>query len=263
MKYDLIITVPLGVSIPGTPVKKFLEKSLDSLLGQKTNFKFKIIIAADTNIPEEIKKTIENRNIEICWYEPYYYFRKGGIWKKIYDQWEKFDTKYVAFCHYDDVWSNDKIQNQISFMEENKLELSWSKVIVIDKNDDYLSEDLSIWELNKNTIFSNSYAFCHSSIITKEAIKKIDILSHKEKWSANYEKLFFVYCHKLRQKKCNNTIFFHRNHDNSITNTFNNESENIIKNQRNITNYSLKETIEDAHSIDIQNIIKKILEEYE
>lgn len=261
MKYDLIIAIPLGVSVPGTPIKEYLEKCLDSLLQQKTNFNFKIVLACDVNVPEEIKKVMENRDVEVCWYEPYYYFRKGGIWKKIYDQWEKYDTKYVAFCHYDDIWPSDKLQTQISFMENNNLELSWSKVAIIDKNDNRLTDDLSIQELNNRTIFGNSYAFCHSSIIAKNAIEKIDICSHKEKWSANYENLFFIYSHKLKAKKCNDIFFFHRNHDNSITNTFNDENKDIIKIQRNYTNYSLKETLEDANSIDIKNIIKNILQE--
>lgn len=261
MKYDLVVAMPLGVSVRGTPVHRFLQNSIESILQQETKYKFKLIIAADKDIPEVAKKFIEQKNIEVCWYEPHSYFRKGGIWKKIYDQWDKMDSKYVSFCHYDDIWKKDKIEKQISFMERNKIELSWSKVFQISENDDISSIDLSIDKLTKKTIFSNSYAFCHSSFINKESLRRTGIEKHKEAWSANYEKLFFVYSHKLKTEKCSETSFYHRSHSSSITNTFCTEDIEEIRKQRKETGYSLENTLKDADSIDIKNIIHQIMRE--
>ena len=63
------------------------------------------------------------------------------------------------------------------------------------------------------------------------------------------------------QKKCSETSFYHRSHSSSITNTFFTEDIEEIKKQRKETGYSLKDTLKDADSIDIENIIRQIMRE--
>jgi len=262
IKTDLCIVVPIGISSHDTPIKKYLLDCIDSLKNQKTKFSYDVIFACDDNVSDEIKEILLNCGFKIQWYEPYFYFRKGGIWKKIYDQWLRLDSEYVAFCHYDDIWHEDRVENQINFMKENNLENSWSNVQKIDINNNILSNDVcNILNLNSKTIYSNSYAFCHSCITKKDSIISSNILQYMEKWSGIYEKLFFVYAHMFKGLKCNNSIFYHRVHNSSITNTLNNEQDINVINQRTITNYSLSETVQDVNDIDINKIIESIIYE--
>lgn len=259
MIYDLCIVVPIGVSSPGTPLKKYLQFCVDSLRNQKTNYTYKVVFAADNNVDREIKDIINESGFDVQWFEPYYFMRKGGIWKKIYTIWEKENAKYIAFCHYDDLWSDNKIQSQIQLMEKEELEISWSKVIVVDSENRFCSNDVcSIQNFTKDTIYNSSYAFCHSSIMKKDNFFKCGILDKVEKASAIYEKLQYIYCHKLKGKKDENSIFFHRVHQDSVTQNFNSEKDYMIQ-QRKVANYSLQDVIDDANSISITNIINEIL----
>lgn len=259
MIYDLCIVVPIGVSSPGTPLKKYLQLCIDSLKNQKTNYKYKVVFAADNNVSDEIKNIINESGFGVEWFEPYYFMRRGGIWKKIYTVWEKENAKYIAFCHYDDLWSQNKVQSQLELMERERLEITWSKVIVIDAENRYCSDDIcSIKSFTRDTIYRSSYAFCHSSIINKEELFNCGIFQKVEKASAIYERLQYVYSHKLKGKKDENSIFFHRVHEDSVTHNFNFEKDYMMQ-QRQIANYSLQEVMEDANSISIINIINEVL----
>ena len=85
--------------------------------------------------------------------------------KKIFLEWEKIDTKYIAFCHYDDIWSENKIQSQLDLMNENSLDLSWSSVKIINENNQIVSSDLaSRTSLNEDTISHKHNLRTHATI---------------------------------------------------------------------------------------------------
>lgn len=254
----LSIVIPLGVSSPGTPVVKYLKWCLESLNKQNTKYEYKIIVACDTNVSDEVKDILTEQKVNVSWYEPYYFMRKGGIWKKIHTEWNNNQSKYIAFCHYDDVWDLEKIQTQIDFMENKNLELSWSSVYAINSDNKIVSRDLSIFEkLDKNSIRSGSYAFTHSSILKRDAFLSCGISDKVDKASSIYEHLQFVYSHKLLGFKNTDSKFFHRVHEDSVSNQFNTEKDFMIE-QRKIANYSLQEVLKDGDDLNIENIIKEI-----
>lgn len=259
MKNDLLIVIPVGVSSPGTPIKKYLEYCIDSLKNQKTKFKYKVIFAADNNVSDEIKNIIFHSGFEVKWFEPFYFMRRGGIWKKIYSVWAAEDVEYVSFCHYDDLWSDNKVESQLNNLINNQHEISWCKVCIVDTNNNIISGDAcSLNKLDKNSIYGSSYAFCHSSIIKKQSLFESGILDKIENSSPVYEKLQFIYSHKLKGKKDDNCAFFHRVHNDSVTNNFNTEKDYMIE-QRKIANYSIEEVIKDANNINFKKIIDEII----
>lgn len=255
---DLVIVIPIGISSPGTPVVKFLEWCVESLKNQQTSYSYKVVFAADNNLPVEAARVLANSGFDISLYEPYYFMRRGGIWKKIYTEWEKHESKYIAFSHYDDVWATNKIQNQISFMESNNLELSWSRVQVINENNAIVSGDVSRYStLSKETIKTGSYAFSHSSVMKKDAWFASGIVDKVEKGSAIYEQLQFVYSHKLKGAKDDSSVFYHRTHGNSVSNQFNTEKDFMVE-QRKIANYSLEEVLKDAEELNFNAIVEEV-----
>jgi len=256
---DLTITIPIGISTPGTPVVSHLHNCLQSLKTQKTNYNYQVIIASDNNVSLEVMDCIKESGFEFKLYEPYTYMRRGGIWKKIYDQWTYYETKYVAFCHYDDMWSENKIQSQLDLMEQNELELSWSKVYVINEKNEIISADLANYQkLDKFSLkMGCSYAFCHSSILKKDSLFNTGILDKIEKGTAVYEGLQFIYSHKLKGIKDNNSIFYHRIHKNSVSQQCHTETE-FMKRQRIVVDYSLDDVLKDRDELDIENITNEI-----
>ena len=127
------VVIPIGIGAPGTPVQEYLENSVNCVLNQ-TSQDFILTVAADSNIPERCKEFLEKNNIQVKWFEPYSYFRKGGIWKKIFDTWKETDTKYITFLHYDDAWNLEKLEIQTRLMESQNLEGSWSESYICNKN---------------------------------------------------------------------------------------------------------------------------------
>ena len=101
------VVMPIGVGAPGTPVLRHLRASLDCLARQ-TFRDFKVTVAADENISAEARALVEAYGADIVWYPKDTYFRPGGIWKKITDQWQAVDSDYVAYFHYDDLWDDDE-----------------------------------------------------------------------------------------------------------------------------------------------------------
>jgi hypothetical protein len=216
------------------------------------------VFAADNNLPSEAAHVLAESGFDISLYEPYYFMRRGGIWKKIYTEWEKYDSKYIAFSHYDDMWSLDKIQNQISFMESNELELSWSKVQVINETNGVVSPDICKHSiLSKDTIRTGSYAFSHSSMMKKDAWFKSGIVDKVEKGSAIYEQLQYIYSHKLKNAKDESSIFYHRTHLNSVSCQFSTEKDFMVE-QRKIADYSLQEVLKDAEELNVNSIIEEV-----
>lgn len=256
---DLVIAVPVGVSSPGTPVVSYLNNCLRALKNQKTTYNYKVVVAADNNISQEAIDCILESKFDIQLYEPYYFMRRGGIWKKIYDQWSNFETKYIAWSHYDDMWGDNKIHSQISLMEKNNLEVSWSNVQIINKDNVIVSPNVIHHQtLNKETLRTGKpYAFCHATIFKKAALYETGILDKIEKGSAIYEDIQYIYSHKLKGMKDNNSTFYHRQHQDSVSNNFNTEKEYMTE-QRIIANYSLEQVLKDAEDLNMHNVVEEI-----
>jgi len=256
---DFTIVIPLGISSPGTPVFQYLKWCVESLQNQKTNYSYKIIFACDDNVSDEVKDYLKSTNYDISWYDPYYFFRKGSIWKKIFLEWEKADSKYIAFCHYDDIWSENKIQSQLDLMNSNELDLSWSAVQVINEENRILSGDIANRNaLSKDTVkIGQSYAFSHSTILSKDKFLNCGILKYLDQSAALYEGLHYIFCHKLKGMKDPNSVFYHRVHGFSVSNTLHTETEELSK-IRKIAEYSLNDVISDKDSINVESIIKEI-----
>ena len=103
--------------------ERYIEKCLDSLVAQKTSFKFKIIVHDDASTdkttelvkvyykkyPDKIIPVIQENNQH-----------SKGI--NVYDEYIKplITSEFVAICEGDDFWaSNDKLQMQYDYMMAN------------------------------------------------------------------------------------------------------------------------------------------------
>lgn len=115
--------------------EKYIAQALDSIVEQKTEYPFEILVADDASTdrtpdiireyqekyPHLIKAILRKNNIGA---------RKNGI-----DIRSKARGKYIAYCEGDDAWNDPtKLQKQISFLEANEeYALSFHDVRVIDE----------------------------------------------------------------------------------------------------------------------------------
>jgi len=255
---DLTIVVPLGISTPGTPVIQFLQWCVESLQKQETSRKYEIVFACDDNVSSEVKDLLNSTGCSISWHDPYSFFRKGSIWKKIITEWQKVDSKFVSFCHYDDLWSSNKVESQLNLMNMEGLDLSWSNVQIIDEHNKIVNVANSRGFLNETTIRKGpSYAFSHSTIVSKDKFLESGIMEYLDRSAPIYEGLHYLFCHKLKGNRDHNSTFYHRVHGSSVSNNLHTETPEISK-IREIAEYSLDEVFQDEKSINIDEIIRQI-----
>lgn len=101
--------------------ERFIQQTLDSILSQKTDFRFELLISDDasTDNTQKIIKEYELqypniiRNISRS--------KNVGSQKNFYSTMEEAKGKYIALCEGDDYWiSIDKLQNQYDALEKNE-----------------------------------------------------------------------------------------------------------------------------------------------
>lgn len=251
--HKLHVVIPVGVSSPGTPIPEFLLNGIESLKSQ-TLENILITVAADENISDVCKQILKDTDVNVEWFPSYSYFTREGLWGKVFKCWEKYESEYVSFLHYDDLWEQDKAKNQIHFTENNNLDGCWSQVYLIDDNNEIISGDsMVLKDLSAQSVGHLIPWICHSTIIKKDTILNCGILKYRKKWNCDFEWLYTVFLHKIKNlKKCNDAIFLWRQHQNQVSHAQGvnmKEEREHVKEQRNLVGYSFDETMEDSRYV--------------
>ena len=132
--------------------KDFIATCLNSILSQKTDYKFKVLVLDDCSSDgsSEIIKTIAAQNPDIIHYERNE--TNIGPHKSAIKLAEKTSAKYFCFLDGDDYWCNEnKIQTQIDFLEKNPDYVGCfhdAKILQTNISDDlnYLNRTQTYWK---------------------------------------------------------------------------------------------------------------------
>ncbi len=153
---------------------KYIEQCIQSVLNQKTDFKFEMIIGDDasTDGTTEIIKKYEALYPEII--KPVYHQKNmgkngsGGGRENFNSIIEKCTGKYVAILNGDDFMLPGKLQKQVKFMETNQqLSMCGHNVKVIDQSGTFLH-----YFNNKNTplVADAEYLVKHGTYIANTSV---------------------------------------------------------------------------------------------
>ncbi len=122
----------VSIIIPNYNGEKFLEECLNSVLNQTYSHWEALVVddGSQDNSPQIIRKFAEKDKRFL----PVFLKENQGVAYARNAAMKKARGKYIAFIDADDVWLEEKLSLQISFMEENKLDLCYSSYFSIDEN---------------------------------------------------------------------------------------------------------------------------------
>lgn len=175
--------------------ERYISEQLESILAQSyTNWKLIIQDDGSTDDTVNIIKYYMRKDsrISLCFNESVYHgaFQNFHILINKCKELESFD--YYMFCDQDDIWNKDKIETMLGFMNDQKPELCYADMRLIDADGRLTSESLNRkWKLEKNNylsvLFSNKALGCNM-ILNKAlfeqttpmdmSIPNIDTMSH-------------------------------------------------------------------------------------
>ena len=130
--------------------ESYISKALDSILSQKVNFNFEIIVGEDfsEDNTRNIVEKYQLKNSKII--KVLRSDKKLGMLKTEREAMKMANGKYIAFCEGDDFWHNkQKLQLQIDFLEDN----SDYGLVHSDVNHLYETENKIIENYNKTNSF--------------------------------------------------------------------------------------------------------------
>jgi len=135
--------------------EKYVKKALMSVLNQKTNFDFEVIVGEDcsTDSTREILTEIYNQypdKVKLLFREK----NLGRPTLNVYQTTMECRGKYLAYLEGDDYWTDEyKLQKQVDFLESHPEYIACShSCLLIDENDDEIVDeehkkvaDMYIW----------------------------------------------------------------------------------------------------------------------
>jgi len=160
--------------------ENYIEKCLDGLLTQETNFAFEILLGEDASTdktrelcldyaekhPDKIKLFLHHRenNIKV-------HGNPTGRFNFLYNLYSS-NGKYIAFCEGDDYWTDpEKLQKQVDFLEANNdYVVSWTNYKTY-KGSEYIKNNFGFTEpqrtIDFNSIF-NPYCTLTLTVLFKK-----------------------------------------------------------------------------------------------
>ena len=208
----------LSVSMITYNHEKYLEKAIDSILEQQTNFEYEIVIGDDhstDNTIDIIKQYVAKYPDKI---RPIYRKENVGVKVNFSDTIFRCQGKYVAILEGDDYWTDSlKLQKQVDFLESHPTySLTSTRYSIHNCNTNEIIEDplSALFESNPGGIEINIQMY-FSYWITKTltVIFKRDLFDIKEVAKYAYFRDTHLFYHLL--KKGNGYCF------NFVTGTYN------------------------------------------
>ncbi|WP_051935904.1 glycosyltransferase [Salegentibacter sp. Hel_I_6] len=204
----------LSVCVQTYNQAEYIEKCLDNILNQKTNFEFEILLGEDFStdgtreiclkyarlFPDKIRLFLHHRenNISIA-------SKPTGIFNSVYNLFSS-NGQFIAYCDGDDMWTDKyKLQKQVDYLFANPdTSLTYHKVNLIDENDVpilkneeiSLSErDFSALELQRAYIQPPISTWCFRNLIQDIPVEFTKIFNGDNFWISllgNYGKGKFL-----------------------------------------------------------------------
>ena len=152
--------------------EKYIQKAIEGVFLQKTNFPVELIIANDCSpdntdelVKEIIKKSPSNIEVKYTKHEINKGMNPNFTWA-----YQQAQGKYVAICDGDDYWTDEnKLQKQIDFLEQNSdYSISCHNIFLL--NGDTLSSDSPYDKENTQDTYTLEDLACRNIVPTLSSV---------------------------------------------------------------------------------------------
>ncbi len=161
----------LSVAVITYNQEKYISKTLNEILNQKTEFSYNIVIGEDSSkdFTAQICDDFQKKNADTI--TVIHNEKNLGVTKNFYNVIKNCTGEYLMVCAGDDYWLQDKIQFQIDFMENNaEIDFIYGKVIGINHNDEKINFSWGKQLNNFNDIFSNEAAIPPVTMCVRKSV---------------------------------------------------------------------------------------------
>lgn len=157
----------------------FIAETINSVLAQ-TYSDWEMIIVDDCS-SDNTKEIVEQYLKDDDRVQYYCLPKNSGAAEARNEALRRAKGKWIAFLDSDDLWTPDKLEKQIQFMESNAYDFSYTQYEEIDKEDNPLGVKISgPKHINKIGIFSYCWPGCLTVMYNREKIGLIQIPNIKK-----------------------------------------------------------------------------------
>ena len=199
--------------------EKYVEKAIESVFMQNTNFQCELIIANDNspdNSDEIIKNAIKNHPdnfvVNYTRHEKNMTMNPNFLWAL-----KQAKGEYIAICEGDDYWIDEnKLQKQVDFLDQNQ---DFSMYFHRSQDDhEKILQDLENKEYSEKEILNNWYIHTASVVFRNQLNEKDYELLASKKIHFYDLILFLIMANKGKVWGTNENMSFYRYIESSITN---------------------------------------------
>lgn len=204
--------IMVSIIVPTYNHEKYIEQAITSILQQKVNFNFEVLIGEDAskdnteNILREMEKNLPSNY--------YIFYRKEnfGAKKNLKDLYDRSLGKYMIILEGDDYWIyNLKLQKQVDFLESHLDYIAIAhNTLVVDKDgkprNDYIypeckKEEYTLYDFQDFILMGQTTTILHRNFYKNHIFDDISININ---YPGDQRKNFLLACHgkiKVVQEK--------------------------------------------------------------
>ncbi len=215
----MIFHPKVSIVIPVYNGSNYLSKAIDSALAQ-TYSNIEILVINDGSDDKE-----KTRNIALGYGDKISYFEKenGGVSTALNMGIEKMTGEYFSWLSHDDIYSPDKVQTQIFFLDksEKKDIILFSNYTWIDGSDKILNESLLPHMENMTGFKAVCYAYISGCtlLIPKICFEEVGKFNENLPVTQDYD-LWFRFAHKYQFRHMSDSLVKSRLHTEQTTHTY-------------------------------------------
>lgn len=251
--------IMFSVEVPTYNQKDYIAQTLQSIIDQKHNYKYEILVSDDcsTDGTQEIIKEFHNKYPDII--KPIYNEKNLGAMQNYYATVARARGKYLMGCAGDDYWLPGKVQTQIDFMENNNsFGICYSKAKLLDVAKNSFSSEIGKNYLDFKELITigdecPSLTLCIRRELFQHYLEEIN--PQKKNWMMEDYPFLIYAAYNSKIYFINETFAVYRVVINSISHQT--DIEKILKYEQSV--YDVKEFFAKKYNVSISNfnVMKK------